>query len=421
MLQQDLTQPDSDASAAGFNWQFDNATPSYALAGSSWGRLIDPSIEANLVVKLVGTAPARRKYQELNGQIVETSVRTIDRFIKLVRDLELRNSLPRGLYTPNKPFISALRHIFYTGSGWEVLIPGSAGSGRFFQLENGVPFGISRTRSRYTPEIWKAQEVKLNDGNYVDMGHVLVAIDAVNYPDKVPLKVGGLPTNLYQAAVIGGLVPNLEFQSNIDATTWVGDFAPILNRLLAQKKSGLTLGAPEIQAIIDDEAEMQDLLGNIDGYVIAKQYRSSLALAAPNAKPSVSSILTDYYRNYNSARLERFSIFAELLGLGELENGAFKGGQHAFNHNASWFSGKSTFASEDEWLDYYAKEVVNAAVLFRVSNNQSLLKRALPGADSATQNALKQFKDFNNIILSATEDAKSLLRLFLNTLKSRID
>ncbi|TMQ04426.1 MAG: hypothetical protein E6J90_49375 [Deltaproteobacteria bacterium] len=114
---------------------------------------------------------------------------------------------------------------------------------------------------------------------------------------------------------------------------------------------------PTVQSKVDELAPPQDLLGNIDAYVIHDQYNTSNSAAR-----KVSDLLAAYYLGAAStpdgqARLHRYSRFARLVGL------------------TGW-SG-SGFGNESAWLDQWTPEVGAAAALYIGANTDGFF--ALPG------------------------------------------
>jgi hypothetical protein len=392
--------------------------------------VMNPALEPNLYVPVVAAAPENRAYQNSVGQLHTTRVKTIKRFIDLVKNEEKsnRNSQFRS---NTKSMITRFRRIFYNGDLWDnVIIPEThndsiSGPTMFKHDSQGgllkklsPPYLFNRT-GRYTPEIYQAQEVKevpINStgglvspvgaaGNYIDMGHVLAAMDAVNNPSATP------PPNHWSVRF---LVPSSELarqvikvDSNIDNATWVGDLGGIIAQAVRKAKQNApdenfdfsnTVSAREMQALINDDAEPQDMLGDIDGLVISYNFRDQISKTTGGLK--VSQILTSYYSDKGGMKSRRFSTFAQIVGLGSLEtSGKFTGGRSVFNQGA-WFGGTNQFANEEEWVDYYSRQVVQSAMQFVIGFTRDAM---------ATRVAAQQI-----------DLAKVLLRRFLNTLKVHI-
>ncbi len=175
-----------------------------------------------------------------------------------------------------------------------------------------------------TPEIYKyhRQEVVLSDGHYCDIAHTLAGLDALNHHDSVGL-LRWRP-NLY-------ISPSVD--SNADIVTWLGDIASSsADFLLAQKQNGKEpIGPEREQEFIDNDAPGSDMLGNIDAFVIGKNYK----INTDNGQ-RVTEILEDYYLGNSSYRNFRFSSFCKAVEL---------------DWNGRYFS------NESEWLRYYQKQL----------------------------------------------------------------
>lgn len=220
-----------------------------------------------------------------NGKI------TISEFIKLVELEENKYSHVESHDT--KKMISIIRKIFYNTSGWddklipkakeikppykkyiEKIRPGFPKKVDFskwisFEFTDKEYFPILFGTKETKPTIYIHQEIELEKGKtkgmYIDIGHVLCGMDAFNNPDKV------IPPNIE-----GWQPTDWEITHNIDAVTWLGDLASVLGDSVMEaiiKKRNLT--EAEIQNTIDADAPNQDMLGNIDAYVIAKNYNIS--------------------------------------------------------------------------------------------------------------------------------------------------
>ena len=170
------------------------------------------------------------------------------------------------------------------------------------------------------------QEVLMPNGDFVDVGHVLAGLDAINHQQAVSAPAGAYTIS-----------------SNVDAVTWVGDLGSVLAEVVFQHlKLGRRLTDAEVQEQVDEMAPVQDMLGNVDAYAIGFP-------TVPTAGKKVSEILVDYYGSSPSAagsaaHATRFTTFATQIGLG-----AFSGG---------------AFANETAWLNKYEVEVGNAAALY---------------------------------------------------------
>lgn len=265
-----------------------------------------------------------------NGKI------TISEFIKLAELEENKYSHVESHDT--KKMISRLRKIFYNTEGWDNnLIEGAkaikspykdyiletrAGFPKAVKLFGGAYFSFTdqeyyptiNKNLKTKPSIYLNQELKLEYGKskglFIDIGHVLCGMDAFNNPQSiVPITIAG-----YEPF-------DLKITENISAVTWLGDLASILGDVEMEKLiKERELTDAEIQNIIDSDAPAQDMLGNIDAYIISNNYNLS------GKKLRVSDIFKDYYlgKGVNSYQNNRYTLFTELIGLGKLEGEVFK-------------------------------------------------------------------------------------------------
>ena len=295
---------------------------------------------------------------------------SIDAFLRVIRAEEDR--LPQGERLDTRLTISRLRKLFYGGRGWdEHLIPGAAGVTPLYPFEMAAPvrrefeapgpnvldFVDRRARLVGAPPALAhpgdLQEVRMPDGELVDVGHVLAGLDAINHRAEVA------PLGLYEMA------------SNVDAVTWAGDLGSVIGEVLFQEaRLDRTLTVAEVQAQIDLCAPPQDMLGNVDAYVIGAAYDIS-----PRAGRRVSDILLDYYGSpatAGTARSRRFTTFAREVGLGRLEGDAF--------------------AAEPAWRARYEREIGHAAALY-VGAISELAAWSLPYAVGAKLGLMKTTRD----------------------------
>jgi len=297
-----------------------------------------------LATPIVGAAPA-------------TAI-TIRAFIDLVRGEEAR--WPVAEQTQTALMITRIRKIFYGTEGWDThLIPGAAATPSGYNISeeetgrenlslDGPDADIVRKRqvttdgAGHTPAIASQQEVKLEDGTFCDVGHVFAGLDAANHPSAVSAPLG--------IATVS---------SNLAATTWVGDLGSVAGEVMFDGFNSGSMAVPgaTAQAEVDEYAPPQDLLGNIDAYVMADQYDTS-----DSAGVKVSDLLARYYlgaaaSSDGRARLHRYSRYAGLVGL------------------TGW-SG-SAFSNEAAWLDTWAPQVGAAAALYIGANTAGFF--AMPG------------------------------------------
>lgn len=200
------------------------------------------------------------------------------------------------------------------------------------------------------PEIYANgnQEVILPDQNYCDLGHLLCGLDAINH--RAP--VSPLPNFLMW---FYRLFPFI--QDNADAVTWVGDIASVSGEILFKTscdRSPLSIAAK--QEILDVYAPHQDMLGNIDPYVIAQAYN----IGTENGY-RLTEILEDYYCDIGidaeesfgrGFRENRYTYFAKAIGLGS-------------------FNGM-TFSNEAHWRKDYEKQLRDATIFYCLSRSSGI-------------------------------------------------
>lgn len=328
-------------------------------------------------------------YQPMQGTAPSSS-RAIKDYIILVENEEAQYS---NSNRDTRLMLTRFRKIYYDSDGWNnVLIKNTANiSGRYgHRVEpDGAPYTISLgtlgsfdnlkvVKVKYIavdsngviPDIFKQQEIKLADGSYLDIGHVFAGLDAFNHPDSVD------SFGLFKV------------DSNVDDATWVGDLGSTLaETFLRQFKLGGSISESQRQEEINKNAPAQDMLGNVDAYVIKQLFDIVQG-------KKVSEILREYYLGeyYPSlsqapaaARKFRFSKFAQGIGL-ILQS-----------------RNPVIFSNEAAWLTKYEGQVGNAAGQYLYVNTENWNAR-IQTTIGITQNPY----------------SRTLLNLFLVTLKQRI-
>ncbi len=267
-------------------------------------------------------------------------------FLEIIRVEE--GKLPEEERLNTKLMISKLRKLFYGSAGWDAhLIPGAADVQPLYTFEeeetgrrewegpgpNVLEAVDKRPHLIGAPEALAhpadIQEVRMPNGDFVDVGHVLAGLDAINHPATVG------PYYMYEMA------------SNVDAVTWAGDLGSVLaERIFQTMKKGGPLTDAEVQAQIDEYAPAQDMLGNVDAYAIGDAFDVGSARGK-----RVSEILAEFYGGPGmasptgtAAHAKRFTTFARKIGLGPLVGGAF--------------------ANEAAWLTRYELEIGKAGALY---------------------------------------------------------
>ena len=264
-------------------------------------------------------------------------------FIERIKEEEAKYPVEEQRNT--KLMLTRFRRIFYNTDGFnDILIPGGVSENS--QSPYGSPLEVERSRitvdgrlwntdldlvdtevypidpnTGERPEIYVNQQIKLDAGNYigvyVDMGHVFAGLDAFNFPH--PINIPGFMGNVAYA---------IEIEENFAATTWIGDLGSSL--VYAQvnfnnyvEANGTPVPHLLVQEGIDRGTPPQDMVGNIDSYVIGNFYN----ISKESNGLKVSEILENYYlgididhEDINVNGLEfyqnhRYSIFSELIGL----------------------------------------------------------------------------------------------------------
>jgi hypothetical protein len=197
---------------------------------------------------------------------------TIGNFIQLVKAEEAK--WPASERTQTALMITRLRKIFYGTSGWDTyLIPGAKAIASGYNIteeetarENlSIPYSpdativrrrqVVKDASDVSPAIASQQEVKLEDGTFADIGHVFAGLDAANHPRSISAPLG---LGLASAS------------DNKAAVTWGGDIGSVEVEIIFDGfNRGVPTAAANMQAMVDLYASPQDMIGNIDAYVMA--------------------------------------------------------------------------------------------------------------------------------------------------------
>ena len=358
----------------------------YVANAVAWGRTSEALLDA-----YQHTAAPGHAIQRLDQPIVAPAPKgtiSIRDFIKLVEAEEAK--WPAAEQTDTALMITRLRKIFYGTPGWDkYLIPGAKGISSGYTIseeetgrENLSLFGpdadivrshqVVKDASGASPAIASQQEVQLEDGSFDDIGHVFAGLDAANHPTGVsaPLGIASVADN--KAAV-----------------TWTGDLGSAVTEIsFKASNAGVPAAVSSMQAIVNEYASAQDMLGDIDAYVIADQYNIS-----SSGGKKVSELLRAYYLGAATsadgrAREHRYSRFCALTGL------------------TGWTG--SGFANETAWLDRWTPEVAGAAALYYGKTTEGVL--AIPGRAGS----ISAIQEPTNPV------ARLLLEKFLDALKTRV-
>ena len=270
---------------------------------------------------------------------------SLSQFLELLKNEE---NYFKGEQNDTKRMITRLRKIFYDAYGWnrelirgaakiagryEVKLVPAAETGHYIRKVLVKKGDWMNPNAGTEPEIYKDdnQEVVLPSELFCDMGHVLAGMDCYNHPEPV----APLPNALM---FLKKLVPHGD--RNIDVATWLGDLASISGEILyAELIEKKHLNTEEIQHLINACAPGQDMLGNIDSYIISQSYN-----IGTNKGMRVSDIFHEFYNTDNYNRLNRFILFCQSVGL------------------KNWDG--NNFENEKRWLKYYRKQLRNTIVFY---------------------------------------------------------
>ena len=334
---------DSQADVRAPDAQPQPALPAQARTPVEQVHSLQRSAGNQAVARLLGTAPrvARSINMPLSSTVAPGTAGATEfaDFLRIIRTEEAKVSAAELADT--KSMITKLRKLFYGTKGWDkYLIPGAAGTKPLYDVEESevpgsrkeidIPGAASfdnverEARLKGAPseltDPTKIQEVRMPNGDFVDVGHVFAGLDALNFPSSPSAPFGAFPVS-----------------TNVGAVTWVGDLASVLAEVVIKRTQAgkKTHTDADVQAQIDRMSPAQDMLGNIDAYVIGDAFAGDIGKTA-GGKP-VSDILEQYYGGAGvaspageKARNQRFTIFCAKVGLGTLSGGAF-------SNEAAWF------------------------------------------------------------------------------------
>jgi hypothetical protein len=329
------------------------------------------------VARMLGAAPGRQLSRSISMPLSSTAApgatgtTEFANFLKIIRAEEAK--VPPAVLADTKTMITKLRKLFYGTEGWDkYLIPGAAGTKPLYDVENnekpgsrspintpGASFDYVEHESRLKgaptdlTDPSKIQEVRMPNGDFVDVGHVFAGLDALNFPSSPSAPFGALPIS-----------------NNVGAVTWIGDLGSVLAEVIIKRTQAgkKTHTDADVQAQIDSLAPAQDMLGNIDAYVIGDAFAGEIGKTAGGMP--VSNILEQYYGGAGvaspageKARNQRFTIFANKVGLGALSG--------------------SAFVNEAAWLPKAINDVGNAAALYAATVTDNSWTNPLGGAARA--------------------------------------
>lgn len=325
--------------------------------------------------------------QRLEQPITETAPANaigMEEFIDLV--IQEEQKYPEEEQTNTSLMITRLRKIFYGSEGWdEHLITGVED----IESPYGEPRERERSRQRVEvglgfltdfdvvdtetypvdpatgerPEIYQNQEIRMPDGNYIDMGHIFAGLDAFNHR--------------HQVTAIGDIAID-----NVEGTTWVGDLGSVLAEVKFEDlRTDGPMDESTVQNLISEYASPQDMLGNIDAYAIQAFYNTG------ESEMKVSDILRDYYLGERAQARQggRYRIFAAGIGL------------------QNWDG--SGWSNEDERVEHYMDQVNDAAAMYLYVGADTINYASLGGGVLG---------------LAGNEWSRVLVQLFFDALREKV-
>lgn len=191
--------------------------------------------------------------------------------------------------------VTRIRQSYYSGLLFEQLIPTAhthdirtePGDFKPIQIKQPRMIDPGIGREAYEHLIARADEnatgdnpspyIKLEDGSQIDLGHLLLGLDALIHPStSIPYSSYGVP--------------------GIDPASWVADLGIASVWMTQHEETGKPpsdapkkLDSPDLDAYYQMSAPEQDLLGDVDSFSSHEEY-----VAAPAGQP-LSQTLTAYY------------------------------------------------------------------------------------------------------------------------------
>lgn len=368
-----------------------NESPSLEQEADNLGRRaaaeqkVTSNIHGNSSTRFAENSTIQKLEQPITEPAPESAI-GMEEFIDLV--IREEQKYPEDEQRNASLMITRLRKIFYGAESWdENLIRGVD--------DIDSPYGEpnERERSRQTveiglgfltnfdmvdtetypvdpatgqrPEIYQNQEIRLPNGDFIDMGHIFAGLDAFNHRHNVTAP----------------LFSYIEID-NVEGTTWVGDLGSVLAEIQfeALRNNG-EISESDQQDLINEFASAQDMLGNIDAYAIADSYEID------GSELKVSEILQDFYlgEGVQNHQSRRYRIFAAGIGLE--------------NWNGTGWS------NEDERVEHYMDQVNDAAAMYVGA-----------GADTVNIPSLGGFV----LGMAENEGSRVLVQLFFNALKQKV-
>jgi hypothetical protein len=222
--------------------------------------------------------------------------------------------------------ITRIRVQYYSGAAFESLIPDAHYEDTYWALHPDITWSVSRTMEKskidkVDPDAYEhltahADENKIGDnpspyvvmpsGDKVDVGHLLLGLDALIHPRTGdPYAALGVP--------------------NIDPSSWVADIGIAAVWMTQHEQAGSPpsdapkkLASPDLNAYYQMSAPKEDLLGDVDSFGLHVQFAST-------AKQTLSQALRAYYigsATSSAGVKQRWQTFCSKNALGFTRSGS---------------------------------------------------------------------------------------------------
>lgn len=251
----------------------------------------------------------------------------------------------------NIQMLSAFRKLYYNSGNWDTVIADAA--------DTGLPPSWSSSEAENLVRLVSQTQVAVINGQSVDVGHLLTGLDAGNHETAFGLEKFGIEI--------------FSFRSNKEFATFVGDLGSVVERYVDEEKNWLGWVSRDDAAIASHYNNLAgdvDMAGNADSY--SMEYDSSL---------SFSQNLTNYYTGETRQDNQRYTRFAESIGLGRLEGGSFTGDTDTWREGmegevysfamayqmreGAWegvtgWGGTHHYSNASEWVvDYFVNDMIS--------------------------------------------------------------
>jgi hypothetical protein len=199
-----------------------------------------------------------------------------------------------------RTLITYIRKLYYTGGGWDLIIPGASSINMPASIRNRPDIALTLT---YLTENQNLSA----DGRFVDIGHFFTGLDAKNHQQRLELG-----PNIW-----GTTIPVVRLRNNIEIATWVEDLSSVVVEYFNETPcSGRPRGRRSFRdmAMVRDDTALRacynnwasdaDMRGNVDAYVFPF-----------NASQRLSQQFRSYYITNQDPRRQRFVQFRQQLSI----------------------------------------------------------------------------------------------------------